>query len=181
MSMTDTIVASRVDEVKEMLRQGPQTIDAAEKLLNDSKEARKQELDKLSDEIKKSIAIIEHLEKRKQEAERRKTQAENARTIAWMRQRNAKTGSKEAEVASEEVARCEKAYEEAVKMCDLIQKRHDKEVEFRKRLEEVVRLVQTDLNRLNTEGEGAIREARSRYPELTLQAQYNKLREKESL
>lgn len=181
MGMTDTIVASRIDEVKEMLRQGPQTIDAAEKLLEDSKNARRLEIDKLSEEIKKSTAIIEHLQKRKQEAERMKIQAENARTIAWMHQRNAKTGSKEAEAASEEVARCEKAYEEAVKICDLIQKRHDKEVEFRKRLQEVVHLVQSDLNRLNTEGDGAIREARSRYPEGTLQAQYAKLREKESL
>lgn len=181
MSMPDTIIAARVDEVKEMLRQGPQTIAAAEKLLNDSKEARKKELDKLSEEIRRSTAIIEHLKMRKQEAEQKKRQAENARTIAWMRQRNAKAGTKEAAAARSEAIRCEKAYDEAVRMCDLIQKRHDQEVKVRDRLEEVVRLVQTDLNRLSTEGEGAIREARSRYPEMTLQAQYAMLKGKESL
>lgn len=181
MSISDRIEASRIDEVKEMLRQGPDTINAAKKLLQDSKEARKAELEKLSTEIDKSTAIIEHLEKRKQEAEQKKRQAENARTLARMRQRNAKSGSSEAAAASEEVARCEKAYEEAVKMCDLIQKCHDKEVEFRKRLRQVKSYVEGDLIRLSTEGDGAVSAAQSRYPQLSLQAQYQKLLEKRSL
>jgi len=181
MSIPDRIEASRIDEVKEMLRQGPDTINAAKKLLQDSKEARKAELEKLSAEIDKSTAIIEHLEKRKQEAEQKKRQAENALTLARMHQRNAKPGSSEAATTSEEVAQCEKAYAEAVKMCDLIQKCHDKEVEFRKRLREVKSYVEGDLIRLSTEGDGAVSAAERGYPNVSMQAQYQKLLEKRSL
>lgn len=180
MSIKDRIEASRIDEVKEMLRQGPDTVNAAKKLLQDSKDARKAELEKLSAEIDKSTAIIEHLEKRKQEAEQKKTQAENARTLARMHQRNAKTGSPEAAAASEEVAQCEKAYAEAVKMCDIIQKCHDKEVEFRKRLREVKSYVEGDIKRLSTEGDGAVSAAQSRLPQSSMQAQYQKLLEKQA-
>lgn len=181
MSISDRIEASRIDEVKEMLRQGADTITAAKKLLQDSKDARKAELEKLKAEIDKSTAIIEHLEKRRQEAEQKKRQAENARTLAWMRQRSAKRGSPEASAANEEVARCEKVYDEAVKMCDLIQKCRAKEVEFRKRLREVKSYVEGDLIRLSTEGDGAVSAAQSRYPQLSMQAQYQKLLEKRSL
>lgn len=181
MSISDRIEASRIDEVKEMLRQGPDTINAAKKLLQDSKEARKAELEKLSAEIDKSTALIGHLEKRKQEAESRKTQIENVRAVARMRQRNAKAGSPEAAAANEEVARCEKAYAEAVKVCDLIQKRRAKEVEFRKRLRDVKSYVEGDFRRLSTEGDGAIAVAQSRYPQLSMQAQYQKLLDKRSL
>lgn len=177
MSIRDKIEALRIDEVKEMLRQGPRTFDAAEKILHDSKESRKRELDKLSEEIKKSTAIIEHLKERKKEAGQKLEQAKSALAAAKMQLRNAKD-EKEAEDAAKEVERCEKACDDAAKECELIQKRLDEELKFRESLKEVMRLVQTDLDRLNTEGDGAIREARSRYPELTMQAQYKMLEEK---
>lgn len=174
MSMTDTLVAARIEEIDNMIRTGEEAEKAAEKMLADSINVRQKELNELQEHIKKQCAIIEHLEKRHEEARCAEQQAAAALSAARSAVAKCKSGTKEAHEASENVAACEKEYARMSAIRQTIEKTLAKEKDVKEKLIVVEKRVLEDLERLKNGGESNMREARERNREERVRLQQQK-------